>query len=112
LYQARVLAHGVARTSLRGVPTSVIQKEEKNKDCAEKLSGTTKAARLVHLPKCPNMLAVSTYNTKPVHLLLLSMAVETVEWIVKEKRFGVTPTTTKVSSGSSTSISSKITICT
>jgi hypothetical protein len=77
LYQAKALAHGVGRTSGRGVPPSVIQKEEKNKDRAETLRGTTLAARLVHLPKCPDVLAVSTYDTKPVHLL--STATETVE---------------------------------
>jgi hypothetical protein len=84
LYLAKALAHGVARTSGCGVPPSVIQKEEKNKDRAEKLRGTTMAARLVHLPKCPDVLAVSTYDTKPVHLL--STAAETVEWIVKGKK--------------------------
>ena len=84
LYQAKALAHGVARTSGRGVPPSDIQKEETNKDRAEKLRGTTLAARLVHLPKCPDVLAVSTYDTKPVHLL--STAAETVEWIVKQKK--------------------------
>jgi hypothetical protein len=84
LYEAKALGHGVARTSARGVPMSNIQKEEKNKDQSEKLGGTTKAARLVRLPGCPNVLAVSMYDTKPVHLL--SMAAEMVEWIVKEKK--------------------------
>jgi hypothetical protein len=32
LYQAKALAHGVARTSHRGVPNLIIQREEKNKD--------------------------------------------------------------------------------
>ena len=66
LYRANALAHGVARTNGRGVPAAIIQKEEKNKDRAEKLHGTTKAARLDNLPGCPGMLAVSTYDTKPV----------------------------------------------
>jgi hypothetical protein len=46
LYIAEALAHGVARTNGRGVPPSIIQKEEKNKDRAEKLRGTTMAAKL------------------------------------------------------------------
>jgi hypothetical protein len=60
LYQAKALAHGVACTNGHGVPMSIIQKEEKNEDTAEKLRGTTRAARLVHLPGCPDVLAVST----------------------------------------------------
>ena len=46
LYMAECLAHGVARTSGRGIPPSIIQREEKNKVAAEKLRGTTMAARL------------------------------------------------------------------
>ncbi len=84
LYRAKALAHGVARTNGRGVPSTIIQKEEKNKDLAEKLRGTTKAAKLKHNPGCPDVLAVSTYDTKPVHIL--SMAAESVEWIVKQKK--------------------------
>jgi hypothetical protein len=84
LYEAKALGHGVARTSACRVLTLIIQKEEKNKDQSEKLCGTTKAARLVHLPGCPDVLAVSTYDTKPVHLL--STVAKMVEWIVKEKK--------------------------
>jgi hypothetical protein len=84
LYQAKALAHGVARTSHRGVPNSIIQREEKNKDRAEKLRGTTMAARLVDCYDCPDLLAVSTYDTKPVHLL--STAADSVEWIVAKKK--------------------------
>jgi hypothetical protein len=107
LYQAKAMGHGVARTSGRGVPPSVIQKEEKNKDRAEKLRGMTLAARLVHLPKCPDVQAVSTYDTKPVHLL--STAAETVEWIVKEKKVWSAIDKKKASLGSSASISLRIT---
>ncbi len=39
---------------------------------------------MVHLPGCPDVLAVSTYNTKLVYLF--SMAAKMVEWIVKEKK--------------------------
>ena len=77
------LAHGVACTNRRGVPPSIIQKEEKNKDHAEKLRGTTLATKLHDSDACPDLFAVSIYNTKPVHIL--SIAAECVEWIVKEK---------------------------
>ena len=71
-------------TSHRGVPSSIIQREEKNKDRAQKLLGTTMAARLVDCSDCPNLLAVSTYDTKLVHLL--STAAGSVEWMVSQKK--------------------------
>ncbi len=70
LHIAEVLAHGVAHTSRRGVPPSIIQKEEKNKDRAEKLRGMTLAAKLHDSDACPDLFAVSVYDTKPVHILL------------------------------------------
>jgi len=73
LYRAKVLAHGVVRLNRHGIPTAIIQKEEKHRDCAEKLRGRTRAARLANAPGCPKMLAVSTYDTKAVHILILSM---------------------------------------
>ncbi len=84
LHIAEALAHGVACTNGRGVPPLIIQKEEKNKDCAEKLRGTTLAAKLHDSDACPNLFVVSVYNTKPVHIL--STAAECGEWIVKEKK--------------------------
>jgi hypothetical protein len=52
LHIAEALAHGVARTNARGVPPLIIQKEEKNKDRAEKLRGTTLAAKLHDSDAC------------------------------------------------------------
>ena len=49
---------------------------------AKLMRGTTKAARLTGLAKCPDLLAVLLYDTKPVHLLL-TMAQE-VRWMVKQ----------------------------
>jgi hypothetical protein len=40
------------------------------------------AARLVNSSACPDLVAVSTYDTKPVHIL--SMTTECVRWDVKE----------------------------
>jgi hypothetical protein len=37
LHMAECLGHGVAQTSGRGIPPSIIQREEKNKAAAEKL---------------------------------------------------------------------------
>jgi hypothetical protein len=84
LYRAEALAHGVVRTNGCGVQMAIIQKEEKNRDRAEKLRGTTHAARLANFPGFPDILAVSTYDTKPVHIL--STVAESVEWIAKERK--------------------------
>jgi len=83
LYRTEALAHGVARTNGRGIPPSIIQKEEKNINCAKKQRGTTMAAKLLHYDACPNLLAVSVYDTKPVHII--STVAKCVEWIVKER---------------------------
>ena len=83
LHIAEALAQGVAHTNGRGVPPLIIQKEEKNKDRAEKLRGTTLAAKLHDSDACPDLFAVSVYDTKPVHIL--PTAAECVKWIVKEK---------------------------
>jgi hypothetical protein len=69
LHIAEALAHGVARTNRRGVPPLIIQKEEKNKDRAKKLRGMTMAAKLHNSDACPDLFAVSVYDTKPVHIL-------------------------------------------
>ena len=84
LYQVEALAHRVARTHGRGLPPSVIQKEEPNLKKAEKLRGTTKAAKLVYNPTCPDVLTVSNYDTKPVHLLLT--AADSVKWMAKTRK--------------------------
>jgi hypothetical protein len=84
LYLAKALGHGVARTNGRGIPPSVIQKEEKNANAAAALSGTTKAAVLKNSPDCPDLLAVSVYDTKPVHFL--STVSESVFWIQKKRK--------------------------
>jgi hypothetical protein len=82
LYMVEALAHGVARINGRGLPPSIIQREEKNAKLSESLRGTTKAARLHNSDKCPDLFAISVYDTKPVHIL--STAAECVEWIIKE----------------------------
>jgi hypothetical protein len=42
------------------------------------------AAKLHNSDACPDLFAVSVYDTKPVHIL--STAAESVEWIVKERK--------------------------
>ena len=84
LYQAKALGHGVCRSSGRGTCEQVHQAEEKNKAKAEQLRGTTKAARLHNDPSCPNLLCMSTYDTKPV--LILSMYETEIVWTSKSRR--------------------------
>jgi len=80
----KVLCHGVARRSGRGLPKSVIQDEVKNKVQQEKVRGTTKAAVLTGDPEAPDLVAFSVYDTKPVHFL--SMACTGLKWIEKRKK--------------------------
>jgi hypothetical protein len=84
LYQAKALGHGVVRQHGRGVPPQVVQKEEKNVAQAERLRGTTKVARMINSRNCPDLLSVSVYDTKPVHLL--AMVSDCVEWSIKRKK--------------------------
>ena len=83
LCRTKALVHGVVHTNGQGIPPSIIQKEEKSISCIEQLHGTTIASRLFHHAACPNLLAASVQDTKPVHIL--STAAECAEWIVKEK---------------------------
>jgi hypothetical protein len=57
LQLAKVI-HGIAHCR-GGVPALIIQKEEKNKDCAKKLRGMTMAAKLHNSDACPDLFAVS-----------------------------------------------------
>jgi len=84
LYIAEALAHGVVRTSNRGMPPEIRQQEEKNEKQAELLYGTTKAAKLVNDPECPDLLAVSVYDTKPVHLM--TTVEEDIHWVEKKRK--------------------------
>jgi len=84
LYRAKCLAHGVVRTTGRGLPPSVRQLEEKNLKEAMKLRGRTLAAKLVNSEDCPNLLACSVYDTKPVHML--STTEESIYWVVKKRK--------------------------
>ena len=69
LFIEESIAHGVVRMHAHGFPPDILQKEEKNRDRAEKLHGMMMAARLINSNACPDLLDVSVYDTKPVHLL-------------------------------------------
>jgi len=77
------MVHGVTRKSGRGLPSCVLQEEIKNVKDAEKVRGQTKAAVLEGDPDCPNLVAFSVYDTKPVHFL--SMSCTELKWVEKVK---------------------------
>jgi hypothetical protein len=79
-----VLISGVTRKSGRGVPSCVLQEEQKNKKAQMRVRGTVKVAVLRGDLKCPDLLCVSVYDTKPVNFL--SMSADSVRWIRKERK--------------------------
>jgi hypothetical protein len=68
----------------RGVPQLVCQEEVIKKSIEATVRGTVKAAVLEGDPDCPNLVAVSVYDTKPVHFI--SMVSECIEWITKSRK--------------------------
>lgn len=68
----------------RGAPKCVLQVEQQSADDQRAVRGTVKAAVLIGDPDCPNLVASSVYDSKPVHYL--SMVSPSIKWIVKEKR--------------------------
>ena len=79
----KVLVAGVTRKGGRGIPSCVKQEELVNKKEIMKARGTVKAAILKGDGDCPNLVAVSVYDTKPVHFL--SMKCDSIKWVVKTK---------------------------
>ena len=80
----QVLVQGVCRVSGRGFPEFAKQHEIKDKTELERARGTVKGARLTGDPLCPDLVAVSVYDTKPVHFL--SMTCDEVKWIRKTRK--------------------------
>ena len=82
-HDRRVLCHGVTRKGKRGLPDSVVQEQVKNQNDVHKVRGTVKAAVLKNDPDCPDLVASSVYDSKPVHFL--SMACADLKWKTQEK---------------------------
>ena len=79
----KVLCHGVTRRGMRGIPPHVQQAEVKSRKDQILVRGTVKAAVLERDADCPNLVASSVYDSKPVHYL--SMVSEKLEWSQVEK---------------------------
>ena len=80
----KVLVHGVARKSGRGLPSTVLQEEVQNRTMQNQVRGTVKAAQLMGDPDMPDLVAVSVYDTKPVHFF--SARCDKVQWIEKTRK--------------------------
>ena len=74
--QRHVLIYGVTRQG-RGIPSCVIQRPVTRKYYLLKTSGTVEVCVLVGDSACPNLVALSIYNSKLV--CLISNACENVE---------------------------------
>ena len=83
-HKRKVLCHGVTRKAGRGIPESVLQQEVLNPTAQREVRGTVKAAVLKGDPDCPNLVASSVYDSKPVHYL--SMVSDSIQWVIKEKK--------------------------
>jgi hypothetical protein len=79
----KILLEGVARKA-RGIPQLVYQEEIQKKSIEATVRGTVKAAVLEGDADCPNLVAVSVYDTKPVHFI--SMVSECIEWVTKSRK--------------------------
>jgi hypothetical protein len=89
-HDQKILVGGVCRKGGCGFPAAVLQEDVKSRVDQIKVRGTVKAAVLEGDNIVPNLVAVSVYNTKRVHLL--SMSSESIEWITKERKVFATST--------------------
>ena len=65
-HDRKALYHGVARKDGRGITECVLQDKENNPVSQPTARVTIKAAVLEGNPGCPNSIASSVYDTKPV----------------------------------------------
>ena len=82
-HRQKVLCHGVTRMGMRGIPKHVQQLEVKNRKEQMAVRGTVRAAVLEGDPDCPNLVASSVYDAKPVHYL--SMVSDELKWMEVNK---------------------------
>ena len=66
-HNTKINLHGVTRKSGCGLPESILQEEVSKKKYQEKVRGTIRAAELIGDKYCPSLVALTVYDTKPVH---------------------------------------------
>jgi Transposase IS4 len=79
LHDLKIMLAGVVRKGGRGAPPCIMQNEVTNKNDVKYVRGTVKAAVLKGDDDCPNMIALSVYDSKPVYFL--SMIHDRIEWV-------------------------------
>ena len=82
-HKKKVLCHGVTRMGMQGIPKHAVQQEVKNGKNQIFVRGTVKSVVLEGDTKCPNLVASSVYDAKPVHCL--SMVYGEVKWVKVNK---------------------------
>ena len=82
-YPKKIKLHSVTRKYGRGLPSTIMQQELQNKDEQEKVRGTVLDAEIVGDSKFPSLIAVSVYDTKPVHFI--SMKSDSKKWEEKSR---------------------------
>ena len=82
--KSKGMMHGVTRASGRGLPEFIVQKEVNGVQEKQALTSTAKSAVLTGDDACPNLIAFSVYNSKPVHFL--STASTEIKWITKDRK--------------------------
>ena len=70
--------HDIIQKEGRGLPSTMLQEEIQNKVGQEKVCDMVLAAELAGGAACPSLLAVSVYDTEPVHFL--TMAMQNIYW--------------------------------
>ena len=69
IHKRKVMVHGVTRKGIRGIPQYFKQEEFKSRKGQLEVRGTVKTTVLRDDTDCPNLVASSVYDTKPVHFL-------------------------------------------
>ena len=82
VHDKSVLVAGVSRIKDRGIPKCVLQEPVKKQQLAT-TRGTMKAAVLEGDSNCPELVAVSIYDNKPVHFL--TMSCDSIAWVEKKR---------------------------
>jgi Transposase IS4 len=77
-HSRKVLLAGVCRKGMRGIPQIVMQQEVKPAE-VKFVRGTVKVAVLKGDENCPNMIAASVYDAKPVYFI--SMIHKEIKWV-------------------------------
>ena len=74
----KIKLHGVTRKSGRVLPSTIMQQELENKAEQEKVRGAVIADEFVGDIKCPSLIAVYVYDSKPVNFI--SMKYDSIKW--------------------------------